>query len=143
MKKLAIITTLAIISLVMFIYKYYNFKSEYSQIKTRNAEYESYFQKELYGNDIATIVNRAVNDNEKNNVKKDSNGLYIENSTNSLKVDVKITDNDTLYTMEKLYNGGMTNFVTFYQDVEFECTKIEYHKSSKKIKYMLFEQKSE
>lgn len=143
MKKLAIILTLTIICLMMFGYKYFNFKSEYSQIKRRNAEYESYYQKVLYGSDIATIVNRAVNDNERNDVKKDSKGLYIDNNTNSLKVEVKITDNDTLYTMEKLYDGGMTNFVTFYQDVEFECTKIEYHQSTRNIKYMLFEQKSE
>ena len=143
MKKLAIIITLVLICLMMFGYKYFNFKSEYGQIKRRNAEYESYYQKVLYGSDIATIVNRAVNDNERNDVKKDSKGLYIDNATNSLKVDVKITDNDKLYNMEMLYNGGMTNFVTFYQDVEFECTKIEYHQRTKNIKYMLFEQKSE
>lgn len=143
MKKIAVIITLTIISLMMFGYKYFNFKSEYSQIKRRNAEYESYYKKELYGSDIATIVNRAVNDNERNNVKKDSKGLYIDNNSNSLKVEVKITDNDTLYNMEMLYNGGMANFVRFYQDVEFECTKIEYHQSTKNIKYMLFEQKSE
>lgn len=143
MKKIAIILTLAMICLMMFGYKYFNFKSEYSQIKRRNAEYESYYKKELYGSDIATIVNRAVNDNERNNVKKDSKGMYIDNNTNSLKVEVKITDNDRLYNMEMLYNGGMANFVQFYQDVEFECTKIEYHQSTKNIKYMLFEQKSE
>ena len=129
MKKILIIITFVIIILILFAIKYYNFKDELSKTKGINAQYESYFQKELYGTDVATIVNRAVNDNENNNNK------------DSIKVDVKITDNNMVYSMESLYNGGMTNFVNFYNNVEFECTKIEYHEGTKKIKYILFEQK--
>lgn len=143
MKKIIAFITLVTITLILLAIKYYNFKDEYSKIKEINAQYESYYQKEIYGTDVATIVNRAVNDNENNNVKKDSNGFYIENNTNSIKVEVKITDNDTTYNMETLYNGGMTNFVKYYNNVQFECTKIEYHSETKKIKYILFEQKNE
>lgn len=141
MKKVMIFITFIIIILILFAIKYYNFKDEYSKTKGINAQYESYYQKELYGTDVATIVNRAVNDNENHNVKKDSNGFYIDNNNDSIKVDVKITDNSTIYSMESLYNGGMTNFVNFYNNVVFECTKIEYHEGTKKIKYILFEQK--
>ena len=143
MKKIIAFITLVTITLILLAIKYYNFKDEYSKIKEINAQYESYYQKEIYGTDVATIVNRAVNDNENNNVKKDSNGFYIENNTNSIKVEVKITDNDTTYNMETLYNGGMPNFVKYYNNVQFECTKIEYHSETKKIKYILFEQKNE
>lgn len=143
MKKIIAFITLVTITLILLAIKYYNFKDEYSKIKEINAQYESYYKKEIYGTDVATIVNRAVNDNENNNVKKDSNGFYIENNTNSIKVEVKITDNDTTYNMETLYNGGMTNFVKYYNNVQFECTKIEYHSETKKIKYILFEQKNE
>ena len=141
MKKILIIITFVIIILILFAIKYYNFKDELSKTKGINAQYESYFQKELYGTDVATIVNRAVNDNENNRIKKDSKGFYIDNNKDSIKVDVKITDNNMVYSMESLYNGGMTNFVNFYNNVEFECTKIEYHEGTKKIKYILFEQK--
>ena len=143
MKKIMAFITIVAIILIMLAIKYYNYKDEYSKIKEINAQYESYYQKEIYGTDVATIVNRAVNDNENNNVKKDSKGYYIENNTDSIKVEIKITDNDTTYNMETLYNGGMANFVKYYNNVEFECTKIEYHSETKKIKYMLFEQKNE
>lgn len=143
MKKTIAFMTINAIILIMLAIKYYNYKDEYSKIKEINTQYESYYQKELYGTDVATIVNRAVNDNENNNVKKDSNGLYIDNNTNSIKVEVKITDNDTTYNMETLYNGGMTNFVKYYNNIEFKCTKIDYHSETKRIKYMLFEQKNE
>ena len=142
MKKIMIFRTFIIIILTLFAIKYYNFKDEYRKTKGINAQYESYFQKELYGTDVATIVNRAVNDNENHNVKKDSKGFYIDNNKDSIKVDVKITDNNTVYSMESLYGGGMTNFVNFYNNVEFECTKIEYHEGTQKIKYILFEQKN-
>lgn len=142
MKKIITFIAIVTICLITFTTKYYSYKNEYSQIKSRNAQYESYYLKELNGMDVATIVNRAVNDNENNNVKKDSKGQYIENETNSLKVEIKITDNDTTYNMETLYNGGMANFVKYYDNVEFECTKIEYHSKTKQIKYILFEQKS-
>ena len=88
MKKIIAFITLVTITLILLAIKYYNFKDEYSKIKEINAQYESYYQKEIYGTDVATIVNRAVNDNENNNVKKDSNGFYIENNTNSIKVEI-------------------------------------------------------
>lgn len=142
MKKImAFITGITIILIILAI-KYYDYKDQYSKIKEINAKYESYYQKEIYGTDVATIVNRAVNDNETNNVKKDDKGFYIENDTDSIKVEIKIIDNDTMYQMETLYNGGMTNFVKYYNIIKFECTKIEYHSKTQRIKYMLFEQKS-
>lgn len=143
MKKIIAFLILIATILVLLVIKFYDYKAEYSKIKGRNVQYESYYQKELNGIDVATIVNRAVNDNETNNIKKDSKGLYTDNQADSIKVEVKITDNDKIYSMETLYNGGMANFVKYYGNIEFECTKIEYHSKTKKIKYMLFEQKSD
>ena len=143
MKKIIAFITICVITLLLLAIKYYNYKDEYGSIKERNTKYESYFQKEIYGTDIATIINRAVDDNENNGIKKDSKGFYIDDGQDSLKIDVKITDNDTVYSMETLYNGGMTNFVNYYNNVPFECKKIEYHSKTKKIKYILFEQKNE
>ena len=73
-------------------------------------------------------------------MEKDKKGKYINNDKNSINIDIKITDNDTIYNMEKLYTGGMDKFVQFYNQIKFKCTKIECHKETKKVKYMLFEQ---
>ena len=67
-------------------------------------------------------------------------GKYIDNKSNSINIDVKIIDNDKIYTMETLYNGGMENFIQYYNQIKFKCTIIEYHKDTNKVKYMLFEQ---
>lgn len=142
MKRWIIIVILLLIVPVFVIAKYNTYKAEYKQTKIKNTQYESYYKKKLTGMDVATIVNRVVDENETNNIQKDSKGNYIQNETTSIKVEVKITDNNKIYTMETLYNGGMANFIDFYGNIEFECTKIEYHSKTQKIKYMLFEQKS-
>ena len=49
-------------------------------------------------------------------------------------------DNDKTYTMETLYSGGMDKFVQYYNEIQFKCTNLEYHKTTNKVKYMLFEQ---
>ena len=49
-------------------------------------------------------------------------------------------DTDKTYDMETLYSGGMDKFVKYYSQITFKCTKIEYHKSTGKVKYMRIEQ---
>ena len=84
-----------------------------------------------------------IDNNKKNGVQQDEKGIYINNQENSINIQIEITDNDTLYDMETLYNGGMENFVKYYNKIKFKCTKIEYHPKTKRISYLYFEQISE
>lgn len=121
--------------------KYINYKSEQANIKKENLEYETYLNKQILGTELTTVINKAVDNNEKNKVLKDGQGFYIQNDINSVEIEIKITDNDSTYKMETLYNGGMVNFVDYYNSIYFECTKINYNKAGK-VNYLLFEQKS-
>ena len=49
-------------------------------------------------------------------------------------------DDDSTYKMEMFYKNGIQNFIKYYGNIKFKCTKIEYHQVTKKVKYMLFEQ---
>lgn len=140
MKKIiAIILCFVIVIISILIGKYYNYKQEYNKIKEENLEYEYYLEKEIYGTEVVTVINKAVNNNEINKIEKDSEGFYVPNDINSVKIDIKIIDNDMTYKMETLYNGGMTNFVQYYNTILFKCSKIEYN-SKGKVSYLLFEQ---
>lgn len=142
MKKIIIfIVCIIIVLLSIFGNKYINYREEQSKIKKENLEYEAYLDKEITGRELTTMINRAVNNNEKNSVKKDENGLYIDNDINSVKIEIKITDNDTTYQMETLYNRGMETFIQYYGDISFYCAKIEYN-SNKRVSYVVFEQKT-
>lgn len=121
--------------------KYLGYKAEYGEIKRRNFEYEKYLNKEVLGTELTTIINKAVDNNEKNSVAKDGQGFYVTNDINSVKIQIQILDNETMYDMETLYNGGMERFVQNYNSINFECTKIEYNKAGK-VSYILFKQKN-
>ena len=140
MKKFVIFLVIVVAIVCTISYMYLNFKANRNIAITENMPYETYLNREIFGSDLASVINRAVNDNNKNKVEKDEKGIYIANDTNSIKIQVKITDNDTTYDMETFYNSGMDNFIKYYNQIKFKCTNVEYHKATNKIKYMLFEQ---
>ena len=142
MKKLAIIFLIGVILIVGISYMYLNYKASYNEARKTNYQFESYYEKEFYGADVVTLINKAYDNNLTSGVERDKNGIFIENDTNSIKIDVKIIDNDTLYNMETLYSGGMDNFAMNYSGIKFKCTKIDYH-PNKKVKYMYIEQITE
>ena len=140
-KRLIFISCLIIIVLIFIVVKYNNYKGQKMKIQEFNIEYEQYLNKEIYGTEVATVINKAIDNNERNNVEKNEEGYYIENDKDSVTVDVKITDNDTLYKMETFYDNEIVRFVQNYNYILFKCTKIDYN-SSGKVKYLFFEQVS-
>ena len=122
---------------------YLNYKANYYATVKENKQFESYDGQEIYGAELATVINKAVDNNQNNEVAKDEKGKYINNDNNSIKIDIKMLDNDKTYSMETLYSGGMDKFVQFYSEIKFKCTKLEYHKTTNKVKYLLFEQITE
>ena len=105
------------------------------------SEYEIYLNKEIYGTELTTVINKAIDNNERNSVLKNEEGFYIENDINSILIDIKMLDEDNTYKMETFYNNEMETFTQLYELIKFECTKINYNKSGK-VSYMLFEQKT-
>ena len=143
MKKIAIffLIIIAIIGSISYIYLNYRFK--YNQVKQENSYFESYLDKEIYGTELTTIINKAIDKNIQNNIEKDKKGFYIDNQINSINIDIYISDNDKTYKMETFYMGEMKNFVQYYGQVKFKCEKIDYHNDTNRVKYILFKQSIE
>lgn len=143
MKKIIIFFAVIVIIICGISYLYLNYKAEYNMSKKANLEFEKYLNEEVYGTDLATIINRAIDSNKKNEVGINNKGIYLNNDTNSISMEIKITDNDTIYQMETFYNKGIQNFINNFGDIKFKCVDIKYHKSTNKVKYLLFEQITE
>lgn len=143
MKKIAIFCTIIIFIICGISYLYLNYKAEYNMAKKANLEFEKYLNEEVYGVDLATIINRAIDNNQKNEVERNNKGIYLNNDTNSISIEIKMIDNDSIYQMETIYNGGIQNFINYYNNIKFKCIEIKYHNSTNKVKYMLFEQITE
>lgn len=141
MKKIILFLISIVIIIVSIIgIKYYSYMVEQKNVIKENAEYEKYKDKEIYGIDIATLINKTVDKNEKNDITKDDDGKYIQNSENSIEIEIYMADNETTYKMEAFYNSGTEQFIQYYGNIKFKCSKIEYHEKTGRIKYILFEQ---
>ena len=68
--------------------------------------------------------------------------MYTDNGKNSIRIDIKFTDDDSVHTMEEIYNGKTSTFMQYYNQIRFKCSNIEYHEKTGIVKYMYFEQVS-
>lgn len=138
-KGIILIVTITVIIIASISYVYLNYKTNLKIAQKENEQFESYYNQEIFGPDLVTVMNKAIDNNVKNQIEKDNKGHYVENNTNSLQIDIKFLDSEVILKMEDLYRAGTSDFINYYNQIKFKCTKIEYH-SNQKVKYMLFEQ---
>lgn len=143
MKKalISLLIILVVVAIISVIFISNNYKTTI-EIKKINQEYEIYLNKELFGTDVTTIINKAANSNEKNGIPKDEKGFFIENDTNSIKVEIIMLDegNSTTYQMETIQKVGINRFIDNFNLINFKCTKIEYHSKTNLVSKIVFEQ---
>ena len=141
MKKiLAILLVLVLVIVVVIVYKYNSYKNELSRIQKLNKEYEIFTEGEILGTSLITLINKAIDSNNKNNIGLDDDNLYIDNGTTSIKIEVKFTESDETYPMERIGKLGSEQFMKNYATMSFKCINKQYHEKTNNIKYMLFEQ---
>lgn len=143
MKKLIIVFCIIIITLILIVsVSLVENNKNLSNIKLYNKEYEEYYQKTVYGTDVITLINKATNENIKNDIPKDEKGYFIENDTNSIKIEIKLLSEKklTTYSMESLTKVGLEGFVKNFNLIQFKCVDITYHENTKKVKCLVFEQ---
>lgn len=139
-KYVLIIITVLIVIISLIAYKVYDYRTTQNNIANNNKTYNSFYEKEVLGTDLATLINKAMDSNKKNSVEKSENGTYVDNSTNSVNIDIKFKDLDSPISMERIDELDSIRFVQNFGGFSFKCTKIEYHKKTGNVKYMYFEQ---
>ncbi len=139
-KTIIIISVIAICIVISITYAYSLYKDDINQIQKFNNQFSQYINQEFFGTELATIINLAIDNNEKYNIAKDTSGKYIPDDLYSVRIDVYMTDTQKTYSMETLNAGEISNLVNNYSNIQFKCTKVEYHKSNKRISYLYIEQ---
>jgi len=149
LKKNVINLSLILLIIIIICIVGINLNSKTSKsVLQQNSEYEQYLDKEIYGTDVITLVNKATSSNETNKVLKDEKGLYIDDNQNSIKIDIVMITNEeknetTVYKMEAISKVGITEFIKNFNAAIFRCTKIEYHNQTGNIKYIEITQQYE
>ena len=141
MKKTFFIVSAVIFIIVCMAYTFLiDLRAEKQEIKKDNMQYEQYLNQEILGTELATLISKIVDQNERNSIAKDEKGYYISNGENSIKIDLKMTTIDKTYPMEEIYNNKITSFVENFNFISFECTSIEYHEKTGRISKLVFEE---
>ena len=140
MKKGFIFLIIVVIIVAIVGYRYISYKNEYNTIQKENSDFDRYKDQIVYGLDVSSMMNKAVDKNTKNRISKDEQGYFVQNDENSIEIEIYMLDNQTTYKMETIYNSGTEQFVQYYGEIQFKCSKIEYHKKTGRIKSILFEQ---
>jgi len=140
MKKFFIILLILSVILVVSIYVINSYKAKALEIQKLNKEYEEYYNIEVLGTELISIINRTIDLNNKNDVRKDSNGYYIDDEVNYKKIYIQfVYKNETkLIQMEDIEKSGIETFVRMYSTASFKCTDIEYHDKTKNVKSLTF-----
>ena len=145
MKKILIILLILSIILVVGVYSVYRYRTNVYQIQKQNREYEQYYNINVLGTELISIINKTIDLNTKNNITKDDKGYFVDNGENSIKINVEFKyKNDTkTISMEELASTGAESFVKVYSTANFKCTKIEYHEKTHNVKNVTFEEVSD
>ena len=111
MKK-SFILILIVLLLITFVsaVKIKQMQNEKDIIVKFNYDYEKVYEKEVFGTEVATLINKAMNYNEQNKFSKDENGNYNEN-TDAVRINVQLIKDDeenkieyVTYNMERIYS---------------------------------------
>ena len=145
-KNLIILISILLIICAFVVYFVINYRNMQMQAQINNKEYSTYKDKTIVGTTLVSIINKTVDNNEKNNIEKDNSNVYVENEDNSIKIYIYFLDEDgkrieTPYTMEQIYNKGSDSFIKLYGTSNFTCTNIDYHSKTGNVKSLTFEQK--
>ena len=106
-----------------------------------NQQYEMYCNKKILGTDLISLINKAIDYNEKNNIPKQKDSIYyVNNNTNSIQISVKFIENDKIIEMEDIAEKQTETFIKFFATSIFICNDIKYHEQTKNVQSMYFEQ---
>ena len=81
---LILIIFMAILAIVTYIL--YNYRINLQELQKINNEFKTYANTQMLGTELISIMNRVQDINTKNKIEKESDGLYIDNGKNSIKL---------------------------------------------------------
>lgn len=135
---LILIIFMAILAGITYIF--YNYRINLQEVQKINNEFKSYAETQMLGTELVSIMNRVQDMNSKNEIEKNSDGLYIENEENSIKMYIKLKyeDDYSVLEVEKILNTGIENFIKNYSTASFKCEEITYYEKTGNVKSLTF-----
>ncbi len=104
---------------------------EIKDTKKFNSQFEDFIDTDINGVDLTTIINKALENNNKYEIKRNSKGVYENDNKNSIEIMVRPEENSNIYPMEAFEKVGLKDFTKNFGNALFKSTKVEYHKNGR------------
>lgn len=145
MKKVLIILLIVFIILAVSIYTVYSYRVKMISQQKLNKEYEEYYNIQILGTELISIINRTIDINNKNQIGRDENNYYIDNGKDSIEIYIRFIYKSEIkeVKMEDIEKMTTETFIKMYSTASFKCTNIEYHEKINRVKSLTFEELQE
>ncbi len=142
MKKQFIILIIILLIIVAVVGLYfYNLNRLNLLAEDHNKTYEQIANQDILGTTLISVINKAIDENEKNGVQKQENSIYYQdNQEDSIQITIQFKELENTVQMEDIAAQTTENFIQFFATATFRCTKIEYHEKTNFVKSLYFEQ---
>ena len=141
MKKTIIVLICIFIAIIISLYTYYQSTQSVLQgVKKFNYQFEQYFDKEIYGADVVTIMSKAIDNNNKYDIARNEENKFIEDNKYCLKVMIKFKDVDQTFDMESIEKAGIEGFMQNFSKSTFKVIEYDYNEDSKRIGKIVIEE---
>ena len=141
MKKTIIVLICIFIAIIISLYTYYqSTQSALQGVKKFNYQFEQYFDKEIYGADVVTIMSKAIDNNNKYGIARNEENKFIEDNKYCLKVMIKFKDVDQTFDMESIEKAGIEGFMQNFSKSTFKVIEYDYNEDSKRIGKIVIEE---
>lgn len=146
MKKFIAILLFILIAVVCITFvRYQELQKLKQKVNKINSEFLIYENRKIQINTLNTLMNKAIQYNLDNQVEQDEKKVFIENDSNSIKIYVELSIEQTTVTMERLLlNKDPSNRAEkveyAFSDSLFILKDVEYHEKTGQIKSLTFEE---
>ncbi len=139
-RNIIFIVSIFLVIIVIITYSIFNTRKIKEEITQNNKPYESFYGQPVLGTDVISLINKAIDNNEKNAVERDEKGNYIDNEKDSIIIKIKFLELEDVISMEAIEKQGIQRFIQNFGAFSFKCTNIEYHQKTGNVKQLYFEQ---
>ena len=139
-KTLFIIIGIFLLIMIVLVLTLIGIQSQNKLLSDVNVEYEFYINREIYGTELVTLINKAIDNNKKINVSQDKDGFYVDNGKDSIIITIKLAGTDKIIEMEKIFALGTGRFIDLYNSEIFVSESVTYHEETGRIATITFKQ---
>lgn len=125
---------------VVFLMKINSLGEVKKEISKETIFFEEYKEQKFDVNDFISIMSKAIENNENYDVKKDNDGMYIEDDKYSIKIFLKLDDRENLIPMESLMqseSGGSYVVSRLFSEIIYKYESMTYHKETGRVKEII------